>query len=137
MRRVAGRGYEHEGRWLSPEQCAEVCEFIIDQSAALRRSLDMRLLPNSFQDFLQWEESESGCHWRDLVASRLRERPTAFREQVAVGGRAARKREELKLVREITATTDDRKERLQMWVDRTNKSEAALYRRIAELNGKP
>jgi hypothetical protein len=137
MRRVAGRGFEYEGRWLSPERCAEVCEFIINDSASLHRSLDMRLLPNSFQDYLQWEESESGCHWRDLVRSRLRERPTAFREQVAVGGRAARKREELELVREITAATGDRGERLRLWADRTNKSEAALYRRIADLNGKP
>jgi hypothetical protein len=133
MRSVALRGYEHEGRQLGPAKCCEIAEYIIEQSISLHRSLDMRLLTNSFQDYLLWEEGESACHWRDLVASRLRERPTAFREEVAVGSREGRKQQELQIVREIMALTEDRQERLRLWQERTGKSQAALYRRLGEL----
>jgi hypothetical protein len=34
---------------------------------------------------------------------------------------------------EIQATTSDRAERYRLWRERTGKSEAALYRRLAEL----
>jgi hypothetical protein len=135
MRSVALRGYEHEGKQLAAAKCCEIAEFIIEQSLALHRSLDMRLLTNSFQDYLLWEDAESACHWRDLVATRLRERPTAFREAVAVGGRPARKQQELAVVRELLAATDDCQERLRMWQQRTGKSQAALYRRMRELEG--
>ena len=133
MRHVSRRGFEHEGRAVPAEKCVEICEYIIDQSMALHRSLDMRVLVTSFRDYLLWEDAESGCHWLDLVASRLRERPTAFREEVLVGGRAARKEQELEFVREIRERTDDRQERLRLWAERTGKSEAALYRRLKEL----
>jgi hypothetical protein len=133
MRSVALKGYEHEGRQIAPVMCREIAEYIIEQSLSLHRSLDMRLLINSFQDFLLWEEGESGCHWRDLLASRLRERPTAFQEEVFIGGRAARKQRELEIVREILATTADPQERVRLWRDRTGKSSAAFYRRLADL----
>jgi hypothetical protein len=136
MRSVALRGYEHEGRQLAAAKCSEIAEYIIEQSLALHRSLDMRLLTNSFQDYLLWEDGESACHWRDLVATRLRERPTAFREEVVVGGRAARKQQELAIVREIMALTEDRLERLRLWQERTGgKGQATMYRRMGELDG--
>jgi len=131
MRKVALKGFEHEGRELPPSECLEVCEFIIEQSMALHWQLNMRALVNSFQDRLQWEENESGCHWRDLVASRLRERPTWFREEVVVSGRAARKAAEQQIASEIKDLP--REERARAWRERTGKSEPALYRRLREL----
>ena len=133
MRKVALNGYQHDGRLINPAECMTICQYIIEQSSALSRSLDMRLLITSFQDYLQWQECDSASHWRDLVDARLRERPSAFREEVAVGSRAARKQRELDIAREIMAQTADRRERYRRWSEQTDKSEPAFYRRVAEL----
>jgi hypothetical protein len=108
---------------------------VIQQSLDTQRTLDMRLLVNSFQDRLQWEEGDAGCHWKDLVNSRVRERPTHFQQEVTLTAQADRRREELQIAREIVNSTEDRQERRSLWMTRTGKSEPTLYRRIAELNG--
>jgi hypothetical protein len=132
MRAVALRGYEHEGRTLDPADCLKVCEYLIEQSLSLHRSLDMRLLITSFCDYLQWEEGDACCHWRDLVGARVRERPTHFVAEVSGATRAERKRQEQDIAREIMEATSDREERRRLWEQRTGKSEKALYRRMAE-----
>jgi hypothetical protein len=133
MRSVALHGHAHDGKQIAPAECAGVAEYVIEQSAALHRPLDMRLLVKGFHDYLLWEESESACHWHDLVASHLKETATAFREKVERGSRAARKHQETEIAREIAAATRDRKKRFRMWHERTGKSEPALYRRLKEL----
>ena len=110
-----------------------MCEFIIDQCLGLRRLLDMRLLINSFQDYLQWLECQSGCHWHDMVAARIKERPTTINEASSPDERRSQKQRELDIAREIAAETKDRNERRRRWIDRTGKSEPTLYRRLAEL----
>jgi hypothetical protein len=132
MRSVSLRGFEADGKQLQPAECIDVCEYIIDQSFALHRQLDMRVLVNSFGDRLQWECHDAGCHWRDLVAARLRERPTAFREAVIIGGRLSHKEQEVEIARQIAQTTRDRAERLRRWRERTGKSQQTLYRRLKE-----
>jgi hypothetical protein len=133
MRAVSLRGFEADGKQLQPAECVEVCEHIVEQSFLLHRQLDMRVLINSYQDRLQWDANDAGCHWRDLVAARLRERPTAFREQVVIGGRRSRKEQEQEIAREIARTTTDRAERLRIWRQRTGKSQQSLYRRLQEV----
>ena len=135
MRQVSSRGYESQGRRLEADACREVCEHVVQQSPGMHRALDMRLLVNSFEDRLQWEEGDAGCHWKDLVNSRVRERPTHFQQEVALAGQADRRRQELQIAREIVGATEDRQERLRLWAARTGKSEPTLYRRIAELKG--
>lgn len=132
MRTVAAQGYESEARKLEPEDCQEVCEHLIEQSLAMRRSLDMRLLVNSFEDRLQWEEGDSACHWKDLVSSRVRERPTHFKEHVDTASRTDRKLSEVEVIQDIFLTTSDRIERVRLWKERTGKSQATFYRRVAE-----
>ncbi|WP_165253477.1 hypothetical protein [Paludisphaera soli] len=132
MRRVAAGGCEHDGLAMSPEECSEVCEFIVEQSRSLHRPLDMRLLDNGFKDYLAWRECLAGCHWKDMTATRLKERPTTFAVAPDLGTRADRKRRELEVAREIAARTGDRQERLRLWDERTGKSEPTLYRRLAE-----
>jgi hypothetical protein len=135
MRKVASRGYESEGRRLEAEACRDICEHVIQQSLDTHRTLDMRLLVNSFEDRLQWEEGDAGCHWKDLVNSRVRERPTYFQQEVMLTAQADRRRQELQIAREIVSGTEDRQERRRLWMTRTGKSEQTLYRRIAELKG--
>lgn len=133
MRRVSLIGFEHRGSPMNPAECLEVCEFVVEQSRSLHRSLDMRMLVNSFKDFLAWRECDAGCHWRDMAATRLKERPTSFEVQPDLGTRADRKRRELEIAREIVASTTDRAERHRLWAERTDKSEPTLYRRLAEI----
>jgi hypothetical protein len=135
MRSVALKGFEQQGRVLAPAECREICEFIVEQSRSLHRALDMRLLLNGFMDYLSWQEGDAGCHWRDMLATRLKERPITFAVRPDLGTRADRRRRELAIAREIIETTTDRHERLRLWVERTGKSEPTLYRRLAEIAG--
>lgn len=134
MRKVAAQGYESEGRRLEPVVCREVCEYLIEQSLAMHRPLDMRQLVTSFEDRLLWEESESACHWKDLVNSRVRERSTYFREAVDTTSRDERREREMDIVREILAATSDHHEQVRRWTAKTGKSQATFYRRKGELH---
>ena len=71
MRRLARNGYKHDGNEMSADECETVCDFVILESQSKLCHLDMRLLDNSFRDFLQWREGHSACHWQTLVATRL------------------------------------------------------------------
>lgn len=137
MRRVALEGFENRGCVIAPDECSEVCEFLIAQSRSLHRQLDMRMLVNSLMDYLSWCEGDAGCHWHDMVATRLKERPITFAVRPDTGTRADRKRRELEIAREVAATTADRAERLRLWSERTGKSEPTLYRRLAEVDESP
>ncbi len=128
MQKVALDGYQHRGERLGPEACLEVAEFVIDYTLRANRNLDMRLLVNGFADRLQDEAGETECHWHDLLLCRLLERAVPAKESRA---------ERLHREREIAAQIKDlpREERLRVWRELTGKSEKALYRRLAELDG--
>jgi hypothetical protein len=142
MRHLAREGYEDaEGNRLLPCECLDVAEHVIGQCQGLDRPLELRLLVNSYEDYLQWSEGEAGLHWRDLVATRLRQRPAGIRSPVDVAAAgnlraaaASRQRADLDVAREITEATQDPEERLRLWAERTGKSRATLYRRLAELS---
>jgi hypothetical protein len=141
MRHLARQGYEDaEGNRLTPAECLTIAEYVIGQCQGLDRSLDLRLLVNSYEDYLQWSNGEAGLHWQDLVATRVRQRPAGIRSPVevadGVGTRAAiatRQQADLDIAREIATATADPEERLRLWAERTGKSRATLYRRLAEL----
>lgn len=134
MRQVAGKGYRYDGKRLEPAACLEVCEHLIEQSLSLRRSLDMRLLVNSFHDRLQWDRGDAACNWKDLVAGRLRERPTAQNGEPV--SRKRKKQKEQQIVADILqAAPEDKQEQVRLWVERTGKSQSAWYRRLKEVGG--
>jgi hypothetical protein len=133
MRYVALKGYEHDGREPEPAECSTVREYIIEQAASLHIGLDMRLLVNSFNDYLQWQEADAAVRWTDLVASRLRMRPVRIQAEVSGMSRADRKRKEQQVVREILQTTDVPAEQVRLWTELTQKSQSAFYRRKVEV----
>jgi hypothetical protein len=126
MRHIASKGYRSGDRVLSPESCGEVAEFIIEQSLTADRRLDLRLLVNSFGDRMQWEQEKAEAHWQELVTSRLNERVIATHRS-----RAAQVADEREIARRIKDMP--RAERKAKWKELTNKCEAALYRRMAEI----
>ena len=89
MRNIASRGY----KGLTDKNCAEVAEFLIQQSLSSDRRLDLRLLVNSFGDRLQWEHGNAEAHWQELVTSRLQERVAIVKRSGLADGRDVTSRE--------------------------------------------
>jgi hypothetical protein len=157
LRHLARRGWDADGRHLDPHECQDVAEYLIRQCSVLRRRLDLRLLENAYSDFLLWREGHALCHWQDLLATRLRERTTYFRQEVEVAGptptpgpaglaeaartrgarrRAQHRQERLRIVREVLTTTDVPAEQYDLWAKLTGgASVAAFYRWSAEALG--
>ena len=136
MRSIASKGYRQGNDRMDPEECWMVCEYVIEQCMGLNRALDIRLLVNGCQDYLQWTECQSGCHWRDLIAARVKQRPIMLEEAQGHGHREEQKRRELEIAAVIAAATKDRAERRLRWTEATGKSEQTLYRRLQELQDK-
>jgi hypothetical protein len=65
----------------------------------------MRLLVNGLMDYLAWQEDDAGCHWRDMVATQLKERPITFAVRPDLGTRTDRRLRELAIAREIVEKT--------------------------------
>jgi hypothetical protein len=127
MRQIASQGHRHGPYRLSPEECTEVAEEIINHSQRLGRPLDLRLLVNACQDRLQWANGASESHWRQLLDSRLKERVVSSDYQ----SRSARKSAEVAIARQIAHLP--RPQRVAAWKKETGKSEPALYRRLKEV----
>jgi hypothetical protein len=134
MRQIALNGYPPNEDLLDASQCWEVVEFIVDESRKINRHLDLRLLSNSFEDRLQAEDHEAGCSWQDLVASRLRERPSIAAQLQSPDMRTHKRDLELRIAREIVGLAPE--ERLRVWQEKVpppGNSRATMYRRLHEL----
>lgn len=131
MRKVALEGYQYGDAVLDAMECLEVADYIIAESANLNRTLDMRLLVNAYRDRLQEEDCDSGCTWQDLVFSTMCGQPSVASDVESVGLREQRKARELEIARQILSL--DPVERLAAWQRKAGKSQATLYRRLAEL----
>ena len=55
MRRIACKGFQHGEQTMTADECQMVCEYLITESQTKLAHLDLRLLDNSFRDFLLWE----------------------------------------------------------------------------------
>ena len=135
MRRVALEGHRDGDRAMEARECLEVAEYVIAESLSLHRPLDMRVQVNSFQDYLQYQAGDAGCHWHDLASCRLKERATAFSVPPTSGSQAERLQRDRDILREIVGATGDPQERLKLWEERTGKSQATMYRRLSEIDG--
>lgn len=131
MKSVAIRGFKRGNDQLDPDECLEIAELIIRESARLGRDLDMRLLFNSFADRLQADDHHSGLPWRDLVLSQICERPVVAGDIESASIRKGKLTRELEVAREIVALPPE--ERLKIWVEKTHASRATLYRRLRKL----
>jgi len=134
MREIALGGYPKGENLLEPEQCMEIVDLIVGESAKINRHLDLRLLMNSLEDRLQAEDHEAGCSWQDLVASRIRERPSITDQLQPFDMRAQKKRQELEVARAIVELAPE--DRLRVWQEKVpppGNSRPTMYRRLREL----
>jgi hypothetical protein len=134
MRKIAADGFDRDRRRVEADKALEVAEFLIAESKKVGCPLDLRLFDNSCLDYLQWEAAQSGCHWQDLVASRVRECATHFRHEVSMATREQRLDLDRGIVRDICLETADAEERVKLWKVRTGKGQATFYRRKRELD---
>jgi hypothetical protein len=129
MRKISSKGHRLGQQVLSPAECLEVAHEITTRFQRIQRNLDLRLLVNTFNDVLQWKNGSAQMHWQELLDSRLKERVLSA-EEVRLS-RSQRKTEELDIVREIAGLPCN--DRLAAWIQRTGKSQAAMYRRLDDL----
>jgi hypothetical protein len=115
---------------MSPEECHEVCEFLIAEILPLARNLDMRLLVNSFRDYIQFQDGETSTHWKDLVRSELKQQVTVPES------RAERLARERQIALEVAAIPDlSAEERERLFTERTGTSGRGYRRRLQESRG--
>lgn len=131
MRDIAKKGHRHGRHSLSPADCLEVAEEVIARSLRLGRTPDLRLLVNGLTDRIQYEAGCAETHWVDLLAMRVTERPDPSGPGGEPRTRAGKKSAEQEVARKIADL--EPAARLAAWREATGKSQAALYRRLAEL----
>src|SRR5262249_9097009 len=95
--------------------------------------LDLRLLFNSYHDYLLWEADGTGCHWRDLVAVRARETASNFSSELETASNEERKAARRKTLRMSMDETDETREQERLCRERTGKSRADFFRRKREV----
>jgi hypothetical protein len=137
MRDLAAKGFrDGEKKLLEAAECEMVVEHLLRECRATGCPLDLRLLRNSYLDYLQWEADRSACGWMDLVASRVREAASHFREGVNALSQEERRAHRRGVVRELLKQTADLEEQLRLYKERTGKSRADFFRRKNELQNR-
>jgi hypothetical protein len=115
---------------MTQTQCLEVCEFLITEIHSLARNLDMRLLVNSFRDYIQYADGEAQSHWQDLIKSDLRRQVTIPESR---DERIARERQVALEIAAMTALSGAEKERL--FEEKTGTCGRGYRRRLEEARG--
>jgi hypothetical protein len=127
MRSVALEGFTYGLDYVSPRECLEVAEYVIERMRALESPLDMRVYVNGVKDYLQNKTGHSETAWKDLIDTRLH-RSTLLRERrVDVMSREAA------LALELAQMDATPAERMRLWKEKTGKSERAYWRRLKTL----
>ena len=132
LRHMAMQGFRHGDDLMDARETIAVCEYLF-QCRASDGLLSLRLLSNACQDYLAWRNLESGCGWQDLVRTRIAEQLNEIGVTESLGKREEMKLRERELVQKILAMKLPRSEQVQLWAVETHKSQAAYYRRRAEV----
>ena len=125
MKRLARNGYHHNGQFMSPNECETVCDFVIVEAQTKLCHLDMRLLDNSFRDYLQWRSGASATHWQVLVATRLDGRRD---EMAAVAPKDRQQDEDLRALEAVLAQFPTTSAAQTEWCRQRGKSRASFFR---------
>lgn len=123
MKDVCFKGYVYGPDALTPDECWEVATFVIDRLSQLHRNLDMRLMMNGFNDYLQWKTGNSANHWHNLLEGRMAER-------VVYKGRADSKADEKRIALAIHQKKGKSEQKVAEWKKQTGLSQAAYYRAL-------
>ena len=119
---------------LSPGDCMEVLEFVIEESYLSEYRLDLRYMFRGWQDRRMWQDGHTACDWRDLIRSGMRR--ISVDEIGEAGGRAEKTRRK----REIAARLfeqfpSDKAARDAEWEKLTGDSPWSMYRHFRRAIG--
>jgi hypothetical protein len=130
MKQIALDGYVYGPHYMTPAECWEVVSYIIAGLEGMQRPLDLRLVNQGFNCYLQWKNGDADLPWHLLVDGILR-------EQVLYRGRAEQKAEESRIALEIHKLKKvPIAEKLRLWNERTGLKQAAYYAALNRLKAK-
>lgn len=131
MRQMASQRYVNRDRVLEPEECQEVCDFVLAVCRERGVRPNLRLLQSAFNDRVFDSADLSEYGWKTLVRSRITGEPLTESASARPQSRQARQTDELRLVGELQSEPDVQ-ERVRRWRATTGKSQASYYRRLEQ-----
>lgn len=128
MREQAIRGFED----LTPEECQEVVEFVIERSKACDYRIDLRNMTKGWRDYRLDKHGKAKSPWQELVSSGL---VRLIEPQVpGWGSRRERIEWERAFVRNLyDSFPDDPRRRVEEWKRVVGSGQDSMYRRKREL----
>jgi hypothetical protein len=138
MRELAAQGYtKDDKKLLDPARCKEVAEYLIAECRTAGYPLDLRLLENSYKDYLQWASDMATHGWQNLVSSRVREAVHHLRCQINTMSREERRRRRRCILRGLLKQTADQREQLRLYEEWCKEldggSRADFFNRLREV----
>jgi len=140
MRHVARQGFVGETGRMTPHECVEVIEHVIDLAGELKGRLDLRWIDHGYGHYLTHVAGGGTVDWRDMVKFHIMHALTYFDHtplvmpgQLKHGEGERREALELQVVvaKEIARMPGlGQEERLRLWEERTRLSRATYYRRL-------
>lgn len=124
------------GYQMSSEECAEVLAVLAQEATRVGHPVDMRLVVQAYEEFSQFQNSDSRVDWQDHVHALVTQRPPRrFAHPVDLTGssRAELQERDRQIMRTILTETQDAGEQLRLWQDRTRKGKSMFYERRAEV----
>lgn len=119
---------------LSPDDCLEVVEFVIEESHRSEYRLDLRYMFRGWQDRRMWQDGRTECDWRDLIRSGMRR--ISVDEIGEAGGRAEKTQRKLEIAaRLFKEFPSDKAARDAEWERLTGDSPWSMYRHFRKALG--
>ncbi len=119
---------------VSPDKARMVAVFLIEQCKLRGVRPSVRLfVDKALKDFKLHDAGKCETHWRDLVVSNLEQQVVQLEHPTKDLSREEQVEAERRIALDTYLSFGTRAERVEQWNSRTGKSQAALYRRLAEL----
>jgi hypothetical protein len=111
-----------------------VAHFLITESRKLGVRPSIRLyVDKCLVDFDMWKSNRTESHWKDLVLGSLREDASALQYEHRDISRAEQQAMEERIAREVYLEGSSTEQRVELWHQKTGKSQAAFFRHIKKL----
>jgi hypothetical protein len=119
---------------VTPGKAKIVARFLLAECQRLGIRPSVRLfMDKAIPDFRLYTAGKTETHWRDLVRSNLEQQLVELQHPTTNLTRADQIESEQRIALEVHLKFKTVDQRVQAWKERTSKSQAALYRRLAEL----
>lgn len=121
-------------RGVALNDAVQVASFLLDACREFGVRPSIRLyVDKALPDFQLWQAGDSESHWTDLIRASVQQSVVVQEKPLRDISRKEQIDSERRLVQAICAQFPCRKLRVDAWVARTGKSQAAFYRRYREL----